>query len=80
LIPELNEIGKLGWELVSLQPVIMGENGDIQVIGDPYLGGSKWTRRYLCTFKRRVRSSAQQSAAQEYGRVSGPLPPLEGDR
>jgi hypothetical protein len=74
LIPELNEISKDGWELVALQPVIIGYNGDIQVVGEASLGFGKWTRTYLCTFKRRVRPSPQQSPSEWYGRISGLMP------
>lgn len=78
LIPELDEISKKGWELVALQPVIMGDNGDMHVIGNGGIAGN-WTRRYLCTFKRRARHGTEQSDTQAHGRVSGPLPPLEDE-
>ena len=47
LIPQLDEYGEQGWELVSVQPVFMGENEDITYYGD------SWTHHYLCFFKRR---------------------------
>lgn len=56
-IPQLDNIGKEGWELVSIQPVVMGANGDIDILGDPSFGYSKWTHEYLCTFKRRLPST-----------------------
>ena len=34
LIPQLDTIGKEGWELVSIQPVLIGINGDLAIIGD----------------------------------------------
>lgn len=54
LIPQLDAIGREGWELVSIQPVIMGNNGDLAILGDPPVGHSRWTYQYLCTFKRRL--------------------------
>ncbi len=50
LIPLLNDYGDLGWELVSLEPVIMGTNGDVLVVGGR---PSTYTNQYLCAFKRR---------------------------
>ena len=48
LIPQLDVFGRQGWELVTAQPVTMGENGD--VVYDN-LG---LTHTYLCFFKRRI--------------------------
>lgn len=51
LIPQLDERGREGWELVSVQPVMMGKHGDIAI--DSYQTMQKpWTYRYLCVFKR----------------------------
>jgi len=52
LVPQLDTYGDLGWELISIQPVIMGHNEDIAVSpqGTAY---RTWTNSYLCTFKRR---------------------------
>lgn len=52
LIPRLDAYGNQGWELIAIQPVIMGRNGDMQVVGN---AGNPWTNKYLCTFKRRKR-------------------------
>jgi hypothetical protein len=52
LIPLLDRYGKEGWELVALQPVALGVNGDVLVAGSPTTGEC-WTREYLATFKRR---------------------------
>lgn len=53
IIPRLDELGRSGWELVQIQPVIVGQNGDIFVQG----GESKyWSNAYLCAFKRVKRS------------------------
>ncbi len=52
LMPQLDYYGQHGWELVSVQPVIVGENGDI-LIDDRREGWSgSWTSTYLCVFKR----------------------------
>jgi hypothetical protein len=51
LIPELDAIGRQGWELVSAQPVFIGGNGDITYDQPATMG--YWTHEYLCFFKRR---------------------------
>jgi hypothetical protein len=53
LLPELNEMGAAGWEMISIEPVIAGENEDI-FIGSRGQSGS-WVHTYLCAFRRRVR-------------------------
>ena len=51
-LPRLNELGTQGWELVHMQPVLVGEHGDICISrGD----ARTWTNNYLCVFKRRKR-------------------------
>jgi hypothetical protein len=48
MIPELNTLGELGWELVHMQPVDrVGKKGDI------HMGDGSWTSVYFCVFKRR---------------------------
>jgi hypothetical protein len=49
-LPELNALGEQGWELVQMQPVSLGENGDVLVAGGDM---RKWTNTYFCVFKRR---------------------------
>lgn len=51
LIPQLNRLGSKGWELVSLEPVIVGKKGDVQT---PSVSGGRWATHYLCAFKRSV--------------------------
>ncbi|MFO7323500.1 MAG: hypothetical protein DIU68_017355 [Chloroflexota bacterium] len=51
LIPQLNALGELGWELVTIQPVRVGKNYDV-LIEDSASGTRQWTNRYLCAFKR----------------------------
>ena len=49
-LPRLNAIGERGWELVQMEPVILGRNGDVQITANDL---SLWTNTYLCVFKRR---------------------------
>lgn len=49
LMPQLNWYGERGWELVSMDPVIVGRNGDVV----PPTQGGAYSRQYLCAFKRR---------------------------
>lgn len=54
ILPRLNHLGEQGWELVQIQPVMIGKNGDVLVGGAM---SEKWTRTYLCTFKRYTATS-----------------------
>jgi len=49
LLPRLNQLGEQGWEIVQIQPVMLGKNGDVLINGAM---SEKWTRTYLCVFKR----------------------------
>jgi hypothetical protein len=50
MIPELNQLGALGWEMVHMQPVAkVGANEDIA-----YEAGYGWSHTYFCVFKRRI--------------------------
>lgn len=51
LIPQLNDFGARGWELLSLEPVQVGGNGDLRVCD---ASSGHWTYTYFSTFKRRV--------------------------
>jgi hypothetical protein len=51
MIPELNSLGDQGWELVHMQPVMVGNNADV-LIADPSSGSRSWTSTYFCVFKR----------------------------
>lgn len=53
ILPRLNQLGALGWELVHLEPVEVGVNGDIRLGGET----AHWTNVYLCAFKRLKRSA-----------------------
>lgn len=53
LIPELDRFGQDGWELVSMEPVMVGGNHDIAFIsgmGAP----TRWSNIYFCAFKRKL--------------------------
>ena len=50
-LKRLDELGAQGWELVHMEPVELGDNGDIRIGGQsPY-----WTNTYFCVFKRPIR-------------------------
>lgn len=51
LMPQLNEFGARGWELVSLDPVQEGGNGDLRICD---ASSGQWTYTYLAAFKRRT--------------------------
>lgn len=51
LIPQLNDFGQRGWELVSITPVQKGSNGDLRVCD---ASSGQWTYTYLAAFKRRT--------------------------
>lgn len=50
LIPRLNALGELGWEIVQMQPVAIGNKADIVVNTNNNMRG--WTYTYFCVFKR----------------------------
>ena len=51
LMPELDAMGKQGWELVSLQPVVITSDAAIVVVGsEPKISNS-----YLVALKRQIR-------------------------
>lgn len=47
LIPRLNAMGEQGWELIRIEPVIVGSKADVLVSGE-----RTWTNTYFCVFKR----------------------------
>lgn len=59
LIPELDQLGEAGWELVHMEPVAeVGNNGDVLFHGAP-----RWSSNYFCVFKRpKPQPVPQQSA------------------
>lgn len=50
LMPQLNEFGAQGWELISLTPYQVGVNEDTAVGG----AAIRWTHTYFAVFKRAV--------------------------
>lgn len=51
LAPQLDQYGAEGWELISIEPVIAGDNEDVLL----YDASVKaWTHTYLCAFKRPI--------------------------
>jgi hypothetical protein len=50
-MPELNRLGQKGWELMSMQPVIVGKNHDVLVQPNDF---NSWGHNYFCVFKRRL--------------------------
>ena len=48
MIPELNERGEDGWELVHMQPVVVGKRHDVGFPGNV----NHWSHAYFCAWKR----------------------------
>lgn len=54
MIPELDDLGDQGWELVHMQPVAgVGKNWDVHSTGVAYA----YSNAYFCVFKRRKSDS-----------------------
>ncbi len=51
IIPQLNDFGANGWELITAHPVNAGRNHDFMISAG---GSSAWGRHYFCVFKRRL--------------------------
>lgn len=51
MIPRLDAYGREGWELVHMQPVVVGRNADV-LAQDSGRGSPGWTSTYFCVFKR----------------------------
>lgn len=49
MIPELNRLGEKGWELVHMQPVVIGKKHDVLLWES---GMGRWAINYFCVFKR----------------------------
>jgi len=51
MVPELNELGAQGWELVHMQPVgAVGNNRDVGFVAGEIT--PRWSNSYFCVFKR----------------------------
>lgn len=74
LLPELNELGEEGWELIHMEPVpAVGRRGNVLFLGT----SRRWSNTYFCVFKRqkgRVRVKAQGNGTQT---APPPAPTLE---
>ncbi|MBZ0303344.1 MAG: hypothetical protein K8J31_26615 [Anaerolineae bacterium] len=58
LIPELDQLGETGWELIHMEPVAkVGGKGDVLFHGAP-----RWSSTYFCVFKRPKAGTVQSSA------------------
>lgn len=51
LIPQLNRLGEKGWELIHMEPVVVGRNHDVMVHPTNM---EYWSSTYFCVFKRRA--------------------------
>jgi hypothetical protein len=73
MIPELNDLGRQGWELVHMEPVAgVGSKGDALFEGD----GVRWSNVYFCVFKRRKpQPQSQQQPPPAPPTPSAPPPP-----
>ncbi len=55
MMPELNELGAQGWELVHMEPIArVGNKADVYFNG----ADSKWSNVYFCVFKRKKNAPA----------------------
>lgn len=72
MMPQMNELGRHGWELVHMEPVAdLGRKGDVLFDGT----GSSWSNVYFCVFKRRratAASTAQPGVTSQPGAPSTP--------
>ncbi len=50
MVPQLNKYGDQGWELIHMQPVMLGQNDDVNFDRS----GRIFSNWYFCVFKRRV--------------------------
>jgi hypothetical protein len=72
LIPELDQLGAAGWELVHMEPVPkVGGKGDIL-----FGGVARWSSTYFCVFKR-PKGEASPPAAWTVAQPNIALPPIE---
>lgn len=51
LMPQLNALGEDGWDLMHIQPVVVGKNADVALF-DSNNTTRNWTSSYFCVFKR----------------------------
>lgn len=71
MIPELDQLGAAGWELVHMEPVPkVGGKGDILFHGAP-----RWSNRYFCVFKRQKHIAAPASRPMSPQEQAAAVPP-----
>jgi len=75
MIPELNELGEQGWELVHMEPVGgVGKKGDVSFTRG-YGTMRVWSNAYSCVFKRRtggyMTGSCQGPSSHDSDRPTG---------
>ena len=69
MIPELDQLGAAGWELVHMEPVAkVGGKGDVL-----FPSGPRWSNSYFCVFKRP--KTVVSAAAPQPQAMSAPPPP-----
>lgn len=74
LIPQLNELGDEGWELIHMEPVAaVGGKGDVR------FDSGYWSNTYFCVFKRRKTEASNSASTPIIAPVLGqePIPPHE---
>jgi hypothetical protein len=66
MMPQLNELGAQGWELVHMEPVAgVGKKGDV------LFADHKWSNTYFCVFKRRKAVQPAQHPQQATPQAQG---------
>lgn len=74
LLPQLNQYGTEGWELIHMEPVPgVGKKGNVLFLGS----SRRWSNTYFCVFKRRkgvLRVKAEGNGSQA---TVPPAPTLE---
>ena len=71
MIPELDELGAAGWELVHMEPVPkVGGKGDVLFGGVP-----RWSNEYFCVFKRPKAASRPTAVPQVTSAPAAPPSP-----
>jgi len=72
LIPELNQLGAAGWEMIHMEPVQRVGKQDDLLMGGSYV----WSSSYFCVFKRRLPGSAVPTVALTQA-APLPTPPVD---
>ena len=68
LIPDLDQLGEAGWELIHMEPVAkVGRKGDIL-----FGGVTRWSNTYFCVFKRLKQAAPQPQPAPPRQQIAQP--------